>query len=274
MADFELYMISRCFFFLLIVAQPILLSIFIVNHENNYGFLALPLIFAIPIFCCIEMLRRGTLKQRLSIVWFLYSCGLVIMMGVIFGRAVIEDNKLREQEITTCLCTANVNNTTTESHSFFDSKFLKITLCLTPGIMLLLLTSVTDESGTLKQLYFTSVMDLFDGVEMIEVLHEDVCDKIPKGWEIAVLVAALSFFFGSFLEVHQIKFDEDDDDEAKERRKTTVIAIVFQIVLNVAFLVIRLFLWFKYDFDSAVFLAKNVISLVVAIVDVVERCKE
>ena len=274
MVKFEPYMISRCFFFLFIVAQPILLSIFIVNHENNDGFGGLPLIFAIPIVYWIVTLRRGTLKQRLSIVWLVYSCGLVIMMGVIFGRAVIEDNKLREQEIATCLCTANVTSTTTETHSCFDSKFLKITLCFTPGIMLLLLTSVDDKTGTLEQLYFTSVMDLFDGVEMIEVLHEDVCDKIPKGWEIAVLVAALSFFLGSFLEVHQIKFDKDDDDEAKERRKTTVIAIIFQIVLNVAFLVIRLFLWLKYDFDSAVFLAKNVISLVVAIVDVVKRCKE
>lgn len=316
----KLSKISRAIFFALLVAQPILLSKFIVNHNSNDGFYGLAAMFVIPLGIWIYHLGHNTLKQHLSIVWFSYSCVLVIMMGVIFGQAVIEDNKLREQEIATCLC--NTTNTATKSHSFFDSKFLKITLCFTPGIMLLLLTSVTDETETLKQLYFISVMDLFDGVEMIEVLHEDICDKIPKGWEIAVLVAALLFFLSSFLEVHTIKFkkpknaenpdggksnnsDEDksnnpdeeqsensdeeleipdeerstqqdgekvekQDDEVTFRKKTAIVNTIFEIVLNLAFLIIRAVLWFHYDFDSAVFLAKNFIALFIFVVDILK----
>jgi hypothetical protein len=69
-----------------------------------------------------------------------------------------------------------------------------------------------------------------------------------------------------------VKFDEDDDDEAKERKKTAVVNICFQIILNLAFLAIRLVLWFYYDFDSAIFLAKNFISLVIAIDGAVGKC--
>ena len=233
MTDFRPY-ISRAIFLVLLVAQPILLSKFVADHYSNGGFFGLAAMVVIPLGIYIYYLWHNTLKQHLSILWFSYSCVFVIMIGVIFGQAVIEDNKLREQEIATCLC--NATNTTTGSHSFFDSKFLKITLCFTPGLMLLLLTSVTDEDGILKQLYFTSVLDLFDGVEMIEVLHEDVCDKIPEGWEIAVLVAALSFFLVSFLELHQIKFGQDDDEDPKEREKTAKVNLGFQISLNLAFL--------------------------------------
>ncbi|CAB4001182.1 Hypothetical predicted protein [Paramuricea clavata] len=264
-----LYIVSRFFFFAFLVAQHVLLSKFVADHEDNLGFYGLVAMLLIPVGFWIVTLCSDELplKQYLSTVWFLYSCVLVIMIGVIFGRAVIEDNKLREQEIATCLCTRNVNATT--DHSFFDSKFLKITLCFTPGLMLLLLTSVTDKTETLRQLYLMIVMDLFDGIEMIEVLHEDICDKIPMGWEIAVLVAALLFFLLSFLEVHQVKFDEDEDDaEPTLRKKKAACTLVFQIILNVAFLVIRLVLWFHYDFDSAIFLAKNVISLVMGLVDV------
>ena len=255
--------ISRFVFGLSLLAQPILLSTFVVKHEDAYAYSGLAVLLLIPLVYWIVVLYRDTLKCRLSAVWFSYSCVLVVLMGVIFGRAVIEDDKLREHEIATCLCTSNI--TTTEDSFFKSSKFLKITLCFTPGLMLLLMTSVTDESGILGQLYLTTVMDLFDGIEMIEVLHEDVCDKIPLGWEIAVLIAALLFFLTSALELHQVKFDEDDNDEAKERRKTTVVNICFQIMLNLAFMAIRLVLWFRYDFDSAVFLAKNVIGFVIAI---------
>ena len=129
----KLYKISRVLFFALLVAQPILLSKFVADHNSNDDFYALATMFLIPLFYWAGTLYFEGLKYRLASVWFSYSIVFVIMMGVIFGRAVIEDNKLREHEIATCLC--NVTNITTESQSFFDSKFLKITLCFTPGIL-------------------------------------------------------------------------------------------------------------------------------------------
>ena len=267
--------LSRIFFALLLGLQFGLLSQFVVNHENKgfYGIITLSLI---PLVYWAVRLRKRDLKYKLGYVWLAYSIILVIMMGIIFGGAVIEDNKLREKEIATCLC--KPHNGTIDSHSFFDSKFLKITLCLTPGLMLLLLTSVIDDSGELEKVYFTAVLDLFDGVEMIEVLHEDVCDKIPMGWEIAVLVAALLFFLLSFLEIHQVKFRQQTDGSNTQepqpsfRKKTAIATTAFQMILNLAFLIIRLVLWFDYDFGAAVFLAKNMISFLILVVGVIETC--
>ena len=268
----KLSVISRVFFFVFVAAQAVLLSQFLVDHEKNNGFYGLVGLFGIPLGYWFHTLRKKNLKRRLSVVWLLYSCALVIMVAVIFGWMLIQDNKLREQEIATCLYKFNTTvNYTNQPHSFFDSKFLKITLCFTPGLMLLLLTSVTDENGSLKQLYLTTVMDLFDGIEMVEVLHEDICNKIPMEWEIAVLIAALLFFILSPLEVYEIKFDRNGD--STQRKKTAWVNIAFQIFLNLAFLIILLVLWFYYDFDSAVFLAKNMIGLVIALVGVLEECK-
>lgn len=54
------------------------------------------------------------------------------------------------------------------SDTILNSKSLKITLCFTPELMLLLLTSFDDEDSLLKKLYLTTALDLFDGVEMMK----------------------------------------------------------------------------------------------------------
>ena len=198
---------------------------------------------------------------------------LVAMICWIYGGILIDNNKLRE--VTTdnlCNNTSGKNGTSFKSSdTFFDSNFLKITLCFTPGAMLLLLTSVSGGNEAFELLYLTTVLDLFDGVEMLEVLHEDVCNTVPMGWKITVLAAASLYFLLSFLEIQQVKFDSSD--QPKERKKTKLCNTVSQIILNLGFLVIRLVLWFKYDFYSAIFIAKNVISLVIALVPVLESAR-
>ncbi|XP_028409921.1 uncharacterized protein LOC114532580 [Dendronephthya gigantea] len=275
----KLYKISRFFFFVIIVVQGFLLSKYLVDHEQSENLFGVAVGFiVISLFSWVGALSYGGLKKRLGLVWLFYILALVTMMGWIYGLVLIDHNKLREEEIyTSSICNDSAKSSMYSNHSesFFDSKFLKITLCLTPGEMVLLLTSVTDKSGALEFLHLTTVLDLFDGIEMIEVLHEDVCDKIPEGWEVAVLIAALLFFLFSPFEISQIKFvkneSNENEDEPKPCKKTMKVNTVCQIVLNFAFLVIRLVLWLKYDFDSAVFIAKNFISLAIALVSVFEK---
>ena len=271
MFPLKLYKISRIFFCVFVVLQAFLLSRYMVENEDDDVYYALTAV--VLVFFVFGVPKFGELKNHLGRVWFSYSLPLVGMIAAIYGRIVIEENKLKEGEMLSCLYNGTSNSTVNshdESHSFFDAKLLKITLCLTPGAMLLLLTSVTGETEILTQLYFTTVMDLFDGVEMLEVLHEDVCNRLPMGWEVAVLAASCLFFFFSFLEVHQVKPTEDD--EWKFRKMTTIVSTGFQLVLNVAFLVIRAVLWYKYDYGSAIFLAKNIISIIIVLVSVLECC--
>ena len=269
----KLYKISRVFFVIIIITQGFLLSKYVVDHEGKAFFGLAGMFIFLSLFIYFGMLCvHGELKNRLGIVWFFYMIALVTMICWIFGDILIDHNKLRQEMVTSTLCnnsaTKDVTNSS-HSDSFFDSKFLKITLCFTPGEMLLLLTSVADESGAFELIYLTTVMDLFDGIEMLEVLNQDVCNEIPKELEFIVLGAVSLFFLLSSFEVHQVKFDEDDDP--KSRKKTTLANIISQIILNLTFLTIRLLLWFYYDFDSAIFIAKNVIGLAFALVPVMEK---
>jgi amino acid permease len=307
----KLYKISRILFFAVAITQGIFLSQFMVEQNNDNSFYGLAAMFAIPLLCLVGTLYYNGLKYRLSVVWFLYSCILVIMIAIIFGEIVIKDNKLRneveeskskpsidgknnyafENFSNSSMYNESVNqrhsdkNTTKiknskKTHSFFDSTVLTLTLSLTPAQMLLLLASAADESGISTELYFVTSMNLFDGVEMLEVLLQVPHDKIPEEFEIAVVVVVCIYYFVSFLEIHQIKFVREEDtsvladtsentventseDTVKFRKKTVVVNTVFQVILNACFMVIRLVLWLGFDVNAAVFLAKNGIALVI-----------
>ena len=62
--------------------------------------------------------------------------------------------------------------------------------------MLLLLNSVTDEAEVLTDLYFTAILDLFDGMEMLEVSPEDQAEisEVKLVMEISILVLVCLFF--------------------------------------------------------------------------------
>ena len=269
----KLYKISRFFFVIIIIIQGFLLSKYVVDHQNSKHYYGCAGVFIfVSLFTWFGALCFNKLKNLLGIVWFFYMVALVVMIGWIYGGILIEHNKLREEIKTSGFCNDTCTNNTLNSdddNSFFNSKSLKLTLCFTPGEMLLLLTSVEDQDGILEHLYLTTVMDLFDGIEMLEVLHEDVCNIISQSWEITVLGAASLYFLFSFLDLQQVKFTENA--EHKGRKKTSVVKIVSQIILNLTFLIIRLVLWLHFDFDSAIFTAKNIIGLVIAVVPVLKH---
>lgn len=65
-----------------------------------------------------------------------------------------------------------------------------------PAEMLLLLNSVTDEAEVLTDLYFTDILDLFDGMEMLEVSLEDQAEisEVSLAMEISILILVCLFF--------------------------------------------------------------------------------
>ena len=134
--------------------------------------------------------------------------------------------------------------------------------------MLLLLQSTYDPSDSsdfhdlLKELSFTVTLDLFDGIEMLEVILEEDenRDGIPKGMEIAILVFVCGFFLLSPLELLQYKYKEGGD--FKIRKIPFCIKYTFQALVNLAFLIFRLISWFKYGPNAPIFIAKNGISLI------------
>ena len=259
--ELKLRRISRIFFGVFLVVQGALLVQYPVQYEGNYGYYGLLAFHAAILIAWAKILCRDTLIQRFWLVWLLYAFVLTVMVAIIFGKIVIQ-NKL-------------------DNDIFFGSNVLKTTLCVAPAEMLLLLNSVSDKANVLTELYFTATLDLFDGMEMLEVLVEDAreantleanvtgtktmqSNAVPKSMKFSILGFVCAFFLTSFVELFQIKFEEDGSD-AKLRKRTFCINTFFQVVMNVGFLVLRFVLWFKFDRDAAIFISKNVFALVLVL---------
>lgn len=122
------------------------------------------------------------------------------------------------------------------------------------------------EDEDLKDLYFRATLNLFDGMEMLEELleHGTHGDDVPKGLETAILFFVCLFYFLSFLELLHLAFRGKEDDQTRTRwRVTHCVNTIFQIGLNVSFFSLRMIVWIEYKRDAAIFLAKNLISIVI-----------
>ena len=160
----KLVKISRFFFFILIIIQAFILAGYQVHYKGNDDYYGLVALFFPSLIVLVIAILRDELIHYLWLVWLCYSGALVIVTGVIFCGIVIPDQ---------------LKNVT-----FFGPNVLKTTLSITPPQMLLLLNSVTDEAEILKELYFTTTLNLFDGIEMLEVLLQDKNDAIPKSYAV------------------------------------------------------------------------------------------
>ena len=174
------------------------------------------------------------------------------MVAAIFGRIVIPQ-KLQNE-------------------SFYGPNVLKMTMCITPGELLLLLNTATDVPAyheALVELSFTATLDLFDGIEMLEVILEDNQghNAISVEMQKAILGLVCAFFLLSFMEIVQLKFKRRNES-VKLRKKVFGIDSVFQILLNASFLGIRIYLWVNNGLSAAVFTSKNILSLVL----IIARC--
>ena len=239
--------VSVCFF-LLLVTQSFLLVKYVVKYEGKGDIYWLFVLLFLPAIFVWLVVTIDNHMRWVGIVWLSYTCALTPMVGWIFGSIAIED-KL-------------------DSAEAFGPNSLKAILCLTPLLLLLLLQSATDTSDyrdLLKELSFTVTLDLFDGIEMLEViLDEDanprVTHGIPKELEVAILAFVCGFFLLSPLELLRFKYTEYGD--VKTRKKVFWIRCTFQALVNLAFLILRLILWFKYGRNAPIFIAKNGISLI------------
>jgi hypothetical protein len=116
---------------------------------------------------------------------------------------------------------------------------------------------------------------LFDDIEVLAVLlpeNESPVRQLPNELEIAIIVCVCVSFLLSPLEIAEnkrIKYGE-----YKPRKTLYFLRLLLQMLLvNFALLVIRLVVWLKYKHDASIFIAKNLITIVIAILNIAKlRC--
>ena len=124
------------------------------TYGDRDGFYALALLYLLPLGLWLFIMCKDDNLQWLFVVWLLYTIVFVIFIGVIFGGDEPLENELKKEE-------------------FFGPNVLKITLCLSPVLLLLLLSTGTDSMsyiGLTGMLSLRIALDLFHGVEMLEVI--------------------------------------------------------------------------------------------------------
>ena len=239
---------GRALFLALMVTQCLFLASYPAIYSNNLKWYLTSLSYAPSVFVWLILVFSKNAKLGwLFVTWGLYVLGLVVSTAVVFAK--VGDSLDKEK--------------------FLGPNVLKMVLCITPLLLLLLLNTaedVKDHKELVPSLCFQMAVDLFDAVEIIGIVLEErkYNYSIPKGFgDTMVMLACISFLLSPW------QMAENDLEKDKLRRRTAKWRyIVEMIVENLAFLVIRLVIVFKYKKDESIFIAKNGIAFVLGVMGI------
>ena len=250
--------IGRIVFIGLFGLQSYSLASYPAEYKHKDGFYGLCAFFAPALLLWVYIMCKEKRLQWLFAVWFLYVIAFVILIAIIFGGSEPIEDKLDKEK-------------------FFGPNILKMTLCLSPFILLLLLSTGTDSIAFRELIWMLSLriaLDLFDGVEMLDVIIEEseVNNKISDSFEKAILAFVCISFLLSPLQLIEIKLGRFDD--WKYRNRTMISRTTIQVlVVNCVFLGLRLALYLRYGKDASIFIAKNVITIFLGLFEICSACK-
>lgn len=153
---------------------------------------------------------------------------------------------------------------------------LRLMLCVAPILLILLLnfTISPEHWKFVLTLSVTAALDLFDGIEMLEVIllqHQTgpVFLELSDATTASIIFFACLNFVASPLALIKYKLTGNREGEVKTRKNTTVIKAGIQMVLiNLPFLILRSYIWAHHHYESSVFLTKNIISLVICALEI------
>ena len=198
------------------------------------------------------LLFKALYLSYLFRIWGLYLVALVVNIAMVFGKV---GDRIDKTE-------------------FLGPNVLKMVLCITPLLLLLLLNtgdlddSDDEEREIVSKLCFPMAVDLFDGIEMIDIVLEEREHDfgIPKAFSTAMIVLACLSILASPWQMAEIKRTK----EGPEIRVCTALCRnIFQIVfVNLPFLVIRAVVFFKFGKDESIFIAKNGIAIILSILEI------
>ena len=244
---------GRFAFFGLIITQCYFLSAYLANYEGTSNWYLMVFSFGPAVFVWIFLLFFDALYLGcLFRIWGLYIVALVVNIAMVFGKV---GDRIDKTE-------------------FLGPNVLEMVLCITPLLLLLLLNtgdlddSDDEEREIVSKLCLPMAVDLFDGIEMIDIVLEEREHDfgIPKAFSTAMIVFACLSILASPWQMEEIKRTK----EGPEIRVCTALCRnILQIVLvNLPFLVIRAVVFFKFGKDESIFIAKNGIAIILSIMEI------
>ena len=249
--------VARFVFFALMIIQCFFLAGYPATYKNNRDLYALATTFAPAVILWICLIASKAKLRWLFYVWDLYIiCALIPNIVTIF--AVVGDSL--------------------DKNKLLGPNALKMVLCITPLLLLLLLHTADDSDQNdqhrelVSKLSYQMAIDLFDAVEMIDiVLEENEHDfGIPNGVGTFMIVLAC---FSFALTTWQLVENKLAGGETKIRFRTAVGRNIAEMIfVNFVFLIVRLVVFFKYGKNESIFIAKNGIGIILSVLEIRHLC--
>ena len=119
---------------------------------------------------------------------------------------------------------------------------------------------------TVSKLLFRMTLDLLDSVNMIDIVldEKEHAYGISKEFGKAIIVVAcLSLLLSPW------QMAENNIERGRRGNLTAILRNSFEMIgVNLAFLIIRLVIVFKYNKDDSIFFAKNVIAIILSVKEI------
>jgi hypothetical protein len=163
-----------------------------------------------------------------------------------------------------------------EDVKVYGQNVLKVALCITPIIFLLLVNAHHNASPHSSRKWYVDkltggvTLDLMDSIDFLDILFlDDFAINLPKQLENAIIAfACINFFLPTLalLELSVNKFD----GQVRPVSFQVLYSMSYILLVNLPFFTIRSILWFKYEQDVSVFIAKNIIMTIIYVMDIRE----
>lgn len=151
----------------------------------------------------------------------------------------------------------------------FGPQLLKVALCSSSFLFLLLVEGHNwRKRGTPRYSYITSVcaktgIEIFDSVSMLAILMESTSDLSPTVKDLILALSSLNFLLPT-IKLYQLSYN----DFSKNNYSfpiTVIYMSLHMLLIDVPFLVVRLYLWLVYHENASMFLMKNALSIVLGL---------
>ena len=246
-----------CLTLALYLVQACILIVLVGQHHDRGALVACIVLYLLVFIPLAVFFRRNSESGYASkdkeiwcvwAIWGTYIIAYVVTVAMIFCK--VADKLTKEDDL-------GINA-------------LKGTLCITPALLILLLQLAICPSyrRPVLSLSIFAALNIFDGIEMLEIVlmqNEGHID-LNSGTERSIIAFACMCFFLSPLGLVRNKFG--DNGEVKERKETSMILGPIEIIgTNLPFLILRSVVWGVHKYEASVFIAKNIVSLVVGLVE-------
>ena len=240
---------GRIFFLILLLTQGLFLASYPGIYRNlKWYSIIVSYAPSVVVWLILVKFKKAKLS-RIFWIWGMYVLGLVVSTATVF--IIVGDSLNKER--------------------FLGPNVLKMVLCITPVLLLLLLKTAEDAKKhreLVSSLCFQMALDLFDAIEIIDIVLEEKEHSygISKEFGIAMVVlACISFLLSPW------KMAENNVEKGKLRRRTAKWRYILEMIVeNLAFLGIRLVIVFKYEKDESIFIAKNGIAFVLGFMEILD----